>query len=285
MAEKGLPKIGIDMVHMALVTSDQADDAANSIVGEYLHSIPERIFGAVSVSFTPDQSTETFYADNGPYVTAKSTMAISLEFEMADVPLEVLGKYFGGTYVDGLYQPLADLDPEVAIMYRLKMSNGHYRYFRFYKGKATLPDMSGNTQAESVDFGSTSFTYTGEVRQFDGQPFAIIDTDDPKLPTGITKEVIEKNWFTDINWTPADGAVVKHNVTVKSDNLTEGSVSASPTGPQKSGEQITLTATPESGFTFDHWDSDNGGTFASTTSASTTFTTPANDVVITAFFS
>ena len=50
------------------------------------------------------------------------------------------------------------------------------------------------------------------------------------------------------------------------------------------GNEVTLTATANSGYRFTGWTSSNGGNFANTNSASTTFTMPANDVTVTAGF-
>ncbi len=50
------------------------------------------------------------------------------------------------------------------------------------------------------------------------------------------------------------------------------------------GNEVTLTATANSGYRFTGWTSSNGDTFADPSSASTTFTMPANDVTVTAGF-
>jgi len=58
-----------------------------------------------------------------------------------------------------------------------------------------------------------------------------------------------------------------------------GSVSVSPSGGEyEPGVQVTLTANPASGYTFDHWSGDASGTWA------TTVVTMDYDRVITAYF-
>ena len=46
-----------------------------------------------------------------------------------------------------------------------------------------------------------------------------------------------------------------------------------------SGQAVAVTATPASGYAFGGWESDNGGTFANASAASTTFTPTANTTV------
>ncbi|MBQ7668243.1 MAG: InlB B-repeat-containing protein, partial [Clostridia bacterium] len=67
----------------------------------------------------------------------------------------------------------------------------------------------------------------------------------------------------------------------------KGTITLSPTHTDNyyaAGEQITITATPSSGYAFSAWSSSAGGTFGSATSASTTFTMPNNATTITATF-
>ena len=74
-------------------------------------------------------------------------------------------------------------------------------------------------------------------------------------------------------------AIPTYTITVKNDG--HGTASASST-TAKAGEQITLTATPNSGYRFAGWISSDGGSFADASSARTTFTMPAKDTTITA---
>ena len=74
----------------------------------------------------------------------------------------------------------------------------------------------------------------------------------------------------------------EHNITVSSDG--NGTATAS-LAKAPAGTAITLTATPNAGYHFKAWKVVSGGvTLASLTSATTTFTMPANDVTIEASF-
>lgn len=55
-------------------------------------------------------------------------------------------------------------------------------------------------------------------------------------------------------------------------------------GDYMPGAQVSITATPASGYRFSGWTSSNGGSFADASSARTTFTMPPNNTVVTAYF-
>lgn len=74
-------------------------------------------------------------------------------------------------------------------------------------------------------------------------------------------------------------AIPTYEITVQTDG--HGTASASST-TARAGEQITLTATPNSGYRFAGWTSSDNITFANAGSAQTTFTMPAKDTTITA---
>ena len=74
-------------------------------------------------------------------------------------------------------------------------------------------------------------------------------------------------------------AIPTYEITVQTDG--HGTASASST-TARAGEQITLTATPNSGYRFAGWTSSDNITFANAGSAQTTFTMPDRNVTVTA---
>ena len=74
-------------------------------------------------------------------------------------------------------------------------------------------------------------------------------------------------------------AIPTYTITVQTDG--HGTASATPTSA-KAGDQITLTATPNSGYRFSGWTSSDNITFANAGSAQTTFTMQDKAVTITA---
>lgn len=74
-------------------------------------------------------------------------------------------------------------------------------------------------------------------------------------------------------------AIPTYTITVQNDG--HGEALATPASA-KAGEQITLTATPNSGYRFAGWTSSDNITFANAGSAQTTFTMPDRNVTVTA---
>lgn len=72
--------------------------------------------------------------------------------------------------------------------------------------------------------------------------------------------------------------------TLTASALDGGTVTASKTSGLHYCDTVTLTATPNTGYTFKGWISDNGGTFSNNNSATTTFTMPVGNVNIYADF-
>ena len=77
--------------------------------------------------------------------------------------------------------------------------------------------------------------------------------------------------------------IVPAKVTVTQES--GGKITQGQSGSYTPGETITLTAVPNSGYSFGHWSSSNGGTFADAKAASTTFIVPKADTTVTAHFS
>lgn len=67
-------------------------------------------------------------------------------------------------------------------------------------------------------------------------------------------------------------------------NATNGTIDTTVAGSYSKKSEITLTATPADGYSFVKWESNNGGTFENANSATTKFTMPSSNVVITATF-
>lgn len=238
---------------------------------------------------TETSSTPSYYSDRALWVynsEGVSTETIVIPYPTAQLEAYILGKTYdkttGRVYDTGKAKPRY-----FALLYKTPMSDDNYKYVVWAKGLFSIPSKShGATKKGQVEPQQLTLTYSAVSTM---HKFDIPGEDEPdgiKLVFADTTDVAfnPTGWFDFVQMPGATAPAAKYNVTVNPNNAAQGSVTAVPTGAQPAGTVLTLTATAEAGFTFDHWESDNGGTFAVATDANTTFTTPANDVVITAVF-
>ncbi len=194
------PIIGVDMFTYA-----KLNETSDVPGGTPTYDDPNQLPGLVSIAVARNSQTATFYADNGAYVTASQTGDTTLTVGNADVPPPILSEWLGVEYEDGMLE-IGQINPvTMFIAYRIKKANGAYRYVRFYKAKPGISDENANTQGNSINFqsGTTVFGIAKLISR--GKSDGRIDTDDPNLRAGVTQEVIERNFFKDPLWKPADG--------------------------------------------------------------------------------
>lgn len=139
-------QIGLRDVYIALLIEDPLDGVA-------VYEAPERIAGAISANINPNSSSETLFADDGPYETASTIGGIGLELNLADLTLEHQAKVLGHKIEGGiLRRRSADIPPWLAVGFRSLKSNGKYRYTWLNKGKFSIPEQANETKADSINF-------------------------------------------------------------------------------------------------------------------------------------
>lgn len=152
----------------------------------------ERISGAISATVNPNSSSETLFADDGPYETASTIGQITLELNVADLPLEVQAELFGHTLTDKgvLIRKSADIPPWVAVGFKSLKSNGNYRYTWLAKGKFGLPEQTNETKGDSVAFNTPTASGSFVKRNSDDEWERHIDEDSEAF-----EQVTADNWF------------------------------------------------------------------------------------------
>lgn len=190
---KGVP-IGVSHLTFAELLTDPA---AGTGVATY--KAPTRIPGAITANVNPNASSETLFADDGPYETAATIGQIELEINVADLPLELQAKLFGHTLTeDGiLIRKATDIPPWVAVGFKSLKSNGAYRYTWLAKGKFSLPEQNNETKGDSIQFNTPTATGTFVKRECDDEWERHADED----ATGFKPETAT-NWFNDPYATP-----------------------------------------------------------------------------------
>ena len=194
-----LPMVGVDMLHYAKITADTAS--------AFSTATPISVPGATEVGFNQNGTVSTFYADNKPYDTATAPGDLDVAVACADVTPAMRADIYGDTYgADGLLSGGELNAPYIAWAYRVMKSNGAYRYVRVFKTKAIPNDQKFQTKGGSINFQTNGFSAKGACRALDGQAFEMLDSDDPKLPSGVTPAIIEQKWFSDFSWRPSTNA-------------------------------------------------------------------------------
>lgn len=179
-------QIGLRDVYYAILVEDPLDGVA-------VYEAPVRIPGAIAANINPNSSSETLFADDGPYETASTIGGIALELNMADLTLEHQAKLLGHTIEAGvLRRRSGDIPPWLAVGFRSLKSNGKYRYTWLNKGKFSIPEQANETKADSINFQTPSIAGTFVKRDSDDEWERHIDEDsqDYVPATGAA-------WFTD----------------------------------------------------------------------------------------
>lgn len=155
-----MSKVGISNFHYAL--QDTEDTASSPATYGTVKAVP----GLVSVDVQTESNQNTLYADNGPYETASSLGSITVNIEMADLPLDVQADLLGHTLDTTtatnpkMTKKASDVAPNAAIMFEFLMGNGKKRAVKLYKGKFGEPNDTGNTRGENIEFQTSSISAT-----------------------------------------------------------------------------------------------------------------------------
>lgn len=146
---------GTDHLVYALVESD---DNSGYVTGAVKILAP-----VAEISKTVETSSETKYYDNKPALTinAEGADTITLTVPALDLPTlaEITGKTFDqtvGAFYDGETTPRY-----FALGYRLRLTDGTYRYVWRYKGSFAIPDETSATENAGTDTNNQQLTFTG----------------------------------------------------------------------------------------------------------------------------
>lgn len=115
------------------------------------------------ISKTVETASDTKYYDNKPALTINSEGADTITLTVPALDLATLAAITGKTYdatlgafMDGERQP-----KYYALGYRLRLTDGTYRYVWRYKGTFGIPDETSQTENAGTDSNNQQLTYTG----------------------------------------------------------------------------------------------------------------------------
>lgn len=259
MSRKSVP-IGLTNLVYALVIDDIPPTKPGAGDGKTTYGTVNRILGAITANFSPNASNDTLFADDGPYDTASTLGAMTLELNVADIPHEQRAELLGAQYINGvLVHTSEDIPPYVAVGMSIKKSNGADRYIWYLKGKFSPPDDNNQTKADSINWNTPTITGNFLKRDSDNQWRVSCDTDDENVSAAI-----KDGWFENPNvladgggGTEAVAAPVPNpasgsNVTV-GDKITVTSATDGATLSWKKSDESTWLTVPAGGIDTDDW--------------------------------
>jgi phi13 family phage major tail protein len=236
--------IGLSNLHYAILTVDRAPRTNGAEdAGEIAYEAPIRLSGAITANFSPNASNDTLFADDGPYDTASTLGAMSLELNVADIPPSHRATLLGSTYDTStglVVDSSEDIPPYVAVGCSVKKSNGYDRLIWYLKGKFSAPDDNNQTKSDSINWNTPTITGNFLKRDYDNNWRFSVDTDDDGY-TGSKTDFT--NWFKASTLVAGDysGGGSTLTVTVAP---TTAPVTVAPTEPTTSAPKVVKKANP-----------------------------------------
>lgn len=147
---------GCDNVVVAEVTKD---DSTGYTVGNIIPLAP-----VAEVSKTTENSSETHYYDNVGAIVIRTEGSDEVTLTTPALELGQLATITGKSVdpATGAYVDDEGVEKCYALGYRLKLTDGTYRYVWRLKGAfSNIPDETSTTESDSVDTNNQSVVYTG----------------------------------------------------------------------------------------------------------------------------
>lgn len=120
------------------------------------------------ISKTVETSSDTKYYDNHAALTINAEGADTITLTVPAIDLKTLAAITGknydeatGAFMDGTRTP-----KYFALGYRLRLTDGSYRYVWRYKGSFAIPDETSQTENAGTDSNNQQLTYTGIATMF-----------------------------------------------------------------------------------------------------------------------
>lgn len=217
--------IGVDQVYIAEVNTDT--------VATWDADTPEYLAPVAEIKLEPNVSSETQYADDGPYDVMTGEGETKITVTLTGVPAEMLAKLTGEIFdpATGRVSERGATAPWIALSFRSQKSDGGYRYYQFAKGRFTKPKQSAVTRGEKPDPQTVELEYSAVKTT---HPFSMYGsvTDGFKVIWGDsgTTNFSATGWFTSVQ-TPSTSApsALALSSSVPTDGATGISVSANQT--------------------------------------------------------
>lgn len=151
---------GTDNLVYAPVT---VDDNSTETGHGYVTGTVKILAPVAEISKTVETSTESKYYDNKPALTVNAEGADTITLTVPALDLETLADITGKTYDTtlGAFMDGESVPQYFALGYRLRLTDGTYRYVWRYKGSFAIPDETSQTENAGTDTNNQQLTYTG----------------------------------------------------------------------------------------------------------------------------
>lgn len=147
---------GCDNLVIAEVT---ADDKLNP----YTTGAVQVLAPVAEIAKTVESSSETHYYDNTGMIIIQSEGSDEVTLTVPALPLDILALVTGktidpttGAFIDG-----PAVERYFAIGYRLRLTDGTYRYVWRLKGSFAIPDETSATEDDGTETNNQQLTFTG----------------------------------------------------------------------------------------------------------------------------
>lgn len=140
-----------------------AEVIADDLTNAYSVGAVEPLAPVAEISKTVENSSETRYYDNVGMIIIRSEGSDEITLTVPALPLTTVAKVTGktidpatGAFIDG-----EAVEKYYAIGYRLRLTDGTYRYVWRLKGSFNIPDETSATENDGTDTNNQQLTYTG----------------------------------------------------------------------------------------------------------------------------
>lgn len=147
-----------NLVYAEVTTDNNVADGGGYITGEVQSLAP-----VAEISRSVETASDTKYYDNQPALTINAEGADTVTLTVPALDLKTLADITGKTYdptTGGFFD--GERTPKYfALGYRLRLTDGTYRYVWRYKGTFGIPDETSQTENAGTDSNNQQLTYTG----------------------------------------------------------------------------------------------------------------------------
>lgn len=157
------------------------------------YGVPVKLSPAVTANITPNFNITSLYGDDKAVAVAKAMGDIDIEISTVDLKPADYDLLMGTTKnVDGVIIDTADdVAPYGALLFRLPLEDGGFRYYCYYKGMFQPPGNNHNTKGSEVQFQNSSIVGKFMSRE-NGDWRARLDSVDD------TDGTVAASWFTSV---------------------------------------------------------------------------------------